>query len=100
LIGLLTSLVASILLFVFSYILYGIIDPDLIEAQLKMTEEMMENMGFMSEDQIEQSMEDARSKSSPLVYSLNQLVWVCCGGVISLITALILKKDPLDDNTI
>jgi len=97
LIGLLTSLFASILMFIFSYILYAVIDPDIIEAQLKMSEEMMENFGFMSDEQIETAMEDARSKATPLRSSLNQFGMVCCGAVVSLFAGLILKREPLDN---
>jgi len=99
-IGLFSSFIASLLMVVFTYVLYGILDPDLMDAQLKMSEEIMENFGFMSEEQIETAMNDARSKSTPLRNSLNQLGGVCCGGIVSLFAALILKKDPLDDNTI
>lgn len=100
LVGLLTSLIASVLMFVFSYILYAFIDPDLIEAQLKMSEEMMENFGFMSDDQIEMSMDQARNNATPFKNSLNQLWMSCCGGIVALFAALILKKEPLDDNKI
>ncbi len=100
LVGILTSLIASIIIMIFYYVLYAFIDPDLMEAQLQMTEEMLENMGFMTDDQIEMAMDDTRSKASLLRNSLNNLWLVCCGGVVSLIAGLVLKNEPLQDNTL
>jgi len=100
-VGIVTSFIGSLFAAIFSYILYAFIDPDLMEAQLKMSEEMMENFGFLSDEQIEDAMENARLKSTPFRNSLNQLWTVCCGGIISLFAGLILKKEPLSgDNTI
>lgn len=100
LVGIITSLVASIIVMIFTYILYAFIDPDLLEAQMEMTQEMMENMGFMSEDQIEEAMDSARANATPFKTALNQLGLVCCGGVVSLITALVLKNDNLTNNSL
>lgn len=97
LVGILTSLIASLIIMVFYYVLYAFIDTDLMEAQLQMTEEMMENMGFMADEEIEMAMEDARLKASPFRNSLNQVWLVCCGGVVSLISSLALKDNNLED---
>jgi len=98
--GLLTTIFASLLLFIFSYILYAFIDPDLIEAQLKMQEEMMENWGFMTDEQVEVTMENARSKASALRSASGISCYSCYGVVASLISALILKSDLVQDELI
>jgi len=99
-VGIITSFVASLIFMIFTYILHAFIDPDLMETQMELAQEMMENMGFMTDDQIEEAMDDARASATPFRTALNQLWLVCCGGVVSLISALVLKNEPLQDNRI
>lgn len=98
-VGIITSLVSSVIGAIFTYILYKFIDPGLIEELWTMTEEGMIDDG-MSEDSIDAAMEMSKSFMSAEFLSLVSLGGVCCGAVVSLIAGLILKNEPLQDNTL
>jgi len=98
-VGIITSLVSAVIGAIFTYILYKFIDPGLIEEIIAMTEERMIDQG-MPEDAVDSTMEMTKNFMSAEVFSLTSLGGVCCGAVISLIAGLILKNEPLQDNTL
>lgn len=88
-VGFLAAMIASFILMVFSYLLYKFIDPGLIDQIIEMqmdqpgmTEEAADMMeGFMTAE----------------VMSISQIgLGLCCGSIISLIMALIMKNEPQD----
>jgi len=89
---------------IFTIILYTVIDPELpaklTEVTLENTQKMMENFG-MPEDQMDQAMEDARKRTEnqfslsglAMAYGIGLIIY----AVLSLITAIFVKKNPPED---
>lgn len=94
--GVATMFFASIVLALFTFVLYKIIDPNLIDKMFALTEEKLLQKGI-SEDMIEQQIEMQRKFMTPTVMSLAQILSVTFYGlVISLITSIFLRKKQED----
>ena len=86
--------VAGILSAAFNYFYQTVIDPELLPTMVEQMEEMYEKMG-MSESQIETAMEQVRDGFEPSKMFVQGLMYaVIGGGIISLIVAAIMKKNP------
>jgi hypothetical protein len=90
--GVLTMFFSSLVIAVFTYILYQIIDPGLIDEIMLQTEENLLNSG-LNEDMIEQNIAMQRKIISPAFLSISQVFSVTFYGlIISLFTSIALKK--------
>lgn len=102
--GFILMAVSGLISTLFSIILYTVIDPELpaklTEVTLENTQKMMEGFG-MPEDQMDKAMEDARSRTEnqftvsglALAYGIGIIVY----AVLSLITAIFVRKNPPDE---
>ena len=94
--GTLQSLFASLILGFFTYVLFKLVDPGLIDKFFTFFEEQLLKSGT-KEAQIETVMTMYRKMMSPLVYSLAQVFSVTFYGFIfSLILAIFFKRQPAD----
>lgn len=94
--GTLQSLFASLILAFFTFVLFKLVDPGLIDKFFTFLEEQLLKSGT-AENQVETAMTMYRKMMSPLVYSLTQVFSVTFYGFIfSLILAIFFKKQPTD----
>lgn len=95
--GLLTMVFASIISSIYTYILYTIIDPSLQEQMRIFTEEQLVQRGI-SEEQMEMSLKMASKFQTPVMMVVMGIVGgAFMGLIISLITAIFIKKNPSDE---
>lgn len=88
---------ASILIAVFTYILYKFIDPGLIEQMKLMTEEKLVEQGKLSQEQIDAAMAFSGKFQTPGLISLMQLINLPLTGlIIGAITSIFIKKESPD----
>lgn len=91
--GVLISLFAGVIVAVFTYIQFTLIDPDLISKLLAIAEEELVNTG-MPDDQIETALEMQKKFMTPLITTISALIgMVVMGFIFSLITSIFLKKE-------
>lgn len=96
-VGIITAIISALITSIFSYLLFTVIDPGLMEEIMLMTEERLVNQG-MSEDMIEQTMEMTKKFMNPLAQTaVGFLGGICCGSILSLLAGLILQKQPTSD---
>ncbi len=96
--GLLTMVFASILTSIYTYLLYTVIDPSLQEQMRIFTEEQMMAQGKVPEEQMEMALQMTAKFQTPImlvVFSLFGGAFI--GAIISLITAIFIKKNPSDE---
>jgi hypothetical protein len=102
--GFILMAISGLISTLFTIILYTVIDPELpaklTEVALENAQKMMENFG-MPEDQMDQAMEDARKRTENQ-FSINGLamgygIGLIIYAVLSLITAIFVKKNPPED---
>ena len=94
--GTLQSLFASLILAFFSFVLFKLVDKTLIDKLFAFTEEQYLRSGI-SESQIEAMMAMSRKVTTPLTYSLGQiLTFTFMGFLFSLILAIFFKKPSTD----
>jgi len=92
--GTVISLYVGIISAVFTYILYTVIDPDLMEKGFTFAEERLIEQGRLSDAMIEQQMQLIRKISSPLISAISGVIGsVFMGVIISLIVAIFVKRD-------
>jgi hypothetical protein len=90
--GVSASFFASLILALFTFVLYKYIDPDLIEQTLVQTEEKLIEAGF-NDEMIETQVEFQRKFVTPALLSITTIFSVTISGlIISLITSIFLKK--------
>jgi len=93
-VGSVISIVAALLLAIFTYILYTIIDVDLINKLYAMQEQAMMTNPAITEEQIDTAMEFAKKFTNSTTVSLGAFFGVgFIGFIISLITSAVLKKN-------
>jgi len=92
--GMWTSLFIALLVAVWSFLLFTVVDPSLAETIQSLSIEQMEEQG-LSEEEMEASMGFVSMFTSPTAITLmgffGTLLW---GLILSLIVGAILKKDP------
>jgi riboflavin transporter FmnP len=91
--GVLTVVFASIIMAIFNYILFKVIDPNLIEKGMEIARtQMMEKN--LNDDQIEMAMKMTRTIMSPGVMAIITILGnAFMGTIFSLIIAAFMKKD-------
>jgi hypothetical protein len=93
-IGLGVAVLAGVISSIFTYIYAAYIEPDYFETILQETEVMYERFN-MSEEQIEQAMEQARKSMTPTRFVTQSLIGnLIFGAIIAAITGAVMKKNP------
>ena len=78
----------------FNYFYQTVIDPGLLEVMVDSTAELYEKMG-MDEATIEMAMEKVKESMHPTQIMIQGLIMTAVvGGIISLIVAAVMKKNP------
>lgn len=96
--GLLTMVFASIITSIYTYLLYAIIDPSLQEQMRIFTEEQMVAQGKVPEEQMEMALNMAAKFQTPTMMAVIGIFGgALIGLIISLITAIFIKKNPSDE---
>jgi hypothetical protein len=96
--GLLTMVFASIITSIYTYLLYTVIDPSLQEQMRIFTEEQMIAQGKVPEEQMEMALQmTAKFQTPPMLVILGLVGGTFIGAIISLITAIFIKKNPSDE---
>lgn len=91
--GVLVVLVSALIGGIYGYLLYTVIDPDLVGKMMDMSTEQMLERG-LTEDQVEQALEVTKRFMTPVfIFISGFVVNLLMGGVLSLIIAAIFKKD-------
>ena len=96
--GVVISVFTGAVIGIFTYLLYGVIDPGLLEQSIKVFEEQMLNQG-MSPDQVETISEMQKQFRSPFMMLISAVFnYALMGLIFSLITSAFLKKNkPIFD---
>jgi hypothetical protein len=93
-VGLVVAVVMGILGAIFNYVYMTMIEPDFATIMIDEMEQMYENMG-MSDEQISAAMDQAAGSFEAGTMVRNGILGsLGMGGVISLILAAIMKKNP------
>ncbi|MGA2406463.1 MAG: DUF4199 domain-containing protein [Bacteroidales bacterium] len=98
--GVIISLYYVIIMAVFTYILYKVIDPGLVAKQLGQAEDVMRAKGNLTEAQIETGMKFTERIMKPGIMTISGLfIGMIWGTVLSLIISIFIKKEgnPLID---
>jgi len=91
--GMLIVLVSALIGGIYGYLLYTVIDPDLVGKLMDFQAEKMLEQG-LSEDQVEQTLEVTKRFISPAFIFVSGLIMnLLMGAVLSLIIAAIFKKE-------
>ena len=91
-IGLVSMVCASVIIAIFTFVLYKFIDPDLINQIRMMTEEKLYQQG-MADDQISTTLAFTEKFQTPAIISVMVIVNLAFMGlIISAITAIFTKK--------
>lgn len=94
--GVATSFFASLIIALFTYVLYKYIDPELINEIIAQTEEKLLTSG-LSDDMIEQQLEMQSKFITPAFLTISVVFTVVITGfIISLITSIFVKKPTVD----
>jgi hypothetical protein len=96
-VGVLTMLFASVLMSIYTYLLYDIIDPSLQEQLRLMTEEQMVKQNI-PEEQMEMAVEMSSRFQKPWIMAISGVFMnTFIGLIISLITAIFTQKKSSDE---
>lgn len=92
--GTVIGLYAGIIGAIFTYLLYTVIDPDLMGKLLTFTEEKLIETGRVPEEMMDQTMEFQKKLMAPWIMSISAVIGtVFFGVVVSLIASIFLKKE-------
>lgn len=90
--GVATMFFASIILALFTFILYKFIDPSLTDKMIQFTEETYLKSG-LSEDMVEKMIDTSKKMMTPSLISMSQAFNIIFYGLLfSLITSIFLRK--------
>ena len=94
--GVLISVFVGIISVFFNFIMMRYIDPSLVEKYMAIVEDQLQNSRFIQADQIDDAIEKSRNAMTA-VWSLpvGVLSFSIIGFIISLITSLFVKKEPI-----
>ena len=91
--GMLIVLISALIGGIYGYLLYTVIDPDLVGKMMDMQAEQLLERG-LTEDQVEQALEVSGRFMNPVfIFISGFIVNLLMGTVLSLIIAAIFKKD-------
>jgi hypothetical protein len=99
--GVIICLYYSIIMAIFTYILYSVIDPGLLAKQLAQSEEVMRARANITEAQIEAGMKFTEKIMKPGIMAISSIFFgMIFSTIISLIVSIFIKKEgnPLIDN--
>lgn len=92
--GTVIGLYAGIIGAIFLFLLYEVIDPDLMGKMFTVTEEKLLESGRVPEEMIDQTMEMQKKFMAPWIMSIGTVInYVFFGVVVSLIASIFLKKE-------
>ena len=92
--GTVIGLYAGIIGAIFTYLLYTVIDPDLMGKLLTFTEEKLIETGRVPEEMMDQTMEFQKKLMAPWIMSISAVIGtVFFGVVVALIASIFLKKE-------
>ncbi len=92
--GTVMSLYIAIITAIFAYLLYAVIDPDLIVKMTEMKREILMKKG-LSDEQIDASLKIAAWTTAPWFLAVSSLVaTVIWGFILTLIEGIFLKREP------
>lgn len=96
-VGVLAMVFASVISGLYTYLLYQVIDPSLQEQLRVYTEEQIIKQG-VPEEQLEMAVNmAAKFQSPPILFAMSVAGGAFIGTIISLITAIFIKKNPSDE---
>ncbi|MFV0589879.1 MAG: DUF4199 domain-containing protein [Draconibacterium sp.] len=97
-VGLLALIFASVISSIYTYLVYAVIDPSLLEQLRIITEQRIIEQGKVPEEQLDMVMEMATKFQKPALMAVMGIVGGAFAGlIISLITAIFTKKNPSDE---
>jgi len=97
-VGILTMIIASTISSIYSFLLYSVIDPSLLEQLRLFTEEQIIKQGKVPEEQIDMAVEWATKFQKPVFMFIGGAIGgTFVGLIISLITSIFTQKKPTED---
>jgi hypothetical protein len=97
-VGVLAMVFASLISGIYTFLLYQVIDPSLQEQLRIYTEEQIIKQGKVPEEQLEMVVKMAtKFQSPPILFAMAVVGGAFIGTIISLITAIFIKKNPSDE---
>jgi hypothetical protein len=97
-VGVLTMVFASVISGLYTYLLYAVIDPSLQEQMRIFTEEQIIKQGRVPEEQMEMAVNmAAKFQTPPMLFIMSVVMGAFFGVVVSLISAIFIKKNPSDE---
>lgn len=91
--GVLISVFVGVILGIFTYLLYTVIDPELLDRSIKIAQEEMLKAG-MSEERVETATEMQRTFTSPAIMLFSSVFsFAFIGTIISLIVSIFTKNE-------
>jgi len=94
--GLMIAAFAAVFSAPFNYLYFGFINSDYTETTIAWTTRMMEK-GKVPQDKIDEMADKMRQRSTPLRQATNGIIGTLIGGgIISLITAGVMKRQPVE----
>ncbi|MCY1719138.1 DUF4199 domain-containing protein [Prolixibacteraceae bacterium Z1-6] len=97
-VGVMTVIFSSVLSSVYTYLLYAVIDPSLIDQLRLATEQQIVEQGKVPEEQLDAVVNMMTKFQKPAIMAvLGIFGGALIGLVISLITAIFTKKNPSDE---
>jgi hypothetical protein len=97
-VGVLAMVFASLISGIYTFLLYQVIDPSLQEQLRIYTEEQIIKQGKVPEEQLELVVKMAtKFQSPPILFAMAVVGGAFIGTIISLITAIFIKKNPSDE---
>jgi hypothetical protein len=92
--GTVIGLYAGIIMAIFTFLLYKVIDPDLLGKMITFAEEKIIESGKIPEEMVDQVMETQKKFMAPWIMSIGSIInYVFFGVVVSLIASIFLKKE-------
>lgn len=97
-VGVLALIFASVLSSIYAFLLYTVIDPELLDQVRIMTEQRLVEQGNIPEEQMDQVLEMSMRFQKPGIMAIMGIFGgALIGLIVSLITAIFTKKNPSDE---
>lgn len=97
-VGVLALIFASVLSSIYAFLLYTVIDPELLDQIRIMTEQRLVEQGNIPEEQMDQVLEMSMRFQKPGIMAIMGIFGgALIGLIVSLITAIFTKKNPSDE---
>jgi hypothetical protein len=97
-VGVLAMVFASVISGLYNFLLFQVIDPSLQEQLRVFTEEQIIKQGRVPEEQLEMAVNmAAKFQTPPIMFAMAVVGGAFIGTIISLITAIFIKKNPSDE---